>query len=264
VPRRAGWGCGAVVHPRQRAHAVPAGLAPERAQVGELHVGPGLDRPPRSASQVVAARHAVEQRAPSASRTRAGGRRRGPSRRPRRRTSDIQFERMRREVPVQRRVAWACSAWRQIHRRSHQASICGTCAPARRARLARGLAVHATGHRAGAVHALAGRSAGSPPGRTCAAARPGARSRGAPRPRRRCCVRPTSLSKPNSRSGEQVEEVQRVRLQDLPVVHQPAQCLAPTAARRGRPARSIALLAARWCDTGQMPHSRCTITGTSQ
>ena len=27
---------------------------------------------------------------------------------------------------------------------------------------------------------------------------------------------------------------------------------------------SIALLAARWCDTGQMPHRRCTITGTSQ
>ena len=27
--------------------------------------------------------------------------------------------------------------------------------------------------------------------------------------------------------------------------------------------RSIALLAARWCDTGQMPHSRCTMTGTS-
>ena len=28
--------------------------------------------------------------------------------------------------------------------------------------------------------------------------------------------------------------------------------------------RSIAFAAARWCDTGQMPHRRCTMTGTSQ
>ena len=35
-----------------------------------------------------------------------------------------------------------------------------------------------------------------------------------------------SASKPNSRSGrDQVEEVQRVRLEDLPVVHQPAHLL---------------------------------------
>jgi hypothetical protein len=60
----------------------------------------------------------------------------------------------------------------------------------------------------------------------------------------------------------EVEEVQGVRLQHLAVVHQAAQLLG--AGREVAPSGSSALQAARWCDTGQMPHRRCTITGTSQ
>jgi CBS-domain-containing membrane protein len=62
----------------------------------------------------------------------------------------------------------------------------------------------------------------------------------------------------------QVKEVQRVRLQDLPVVHQPPQLLGRLGQGRAPTTRSSALLAARWWLTGQMPHRRCTITGTSQ
>jgi hypothetical protein len=62
----------------------------------------------------------------------------------------------------------------------------------------------------------------------------------------------------------QVEEVQGVRLQHLAVVHQPPQLLGAGRRTVMPSARSSALQAARWCDTGQMPHRRCTITGTSQ
>jgi hypothetical protein len=61
----------------------------------------------------------------------------------------------------------------------------------------------------------------------------------------------------------EVKEMQHMALHHLSVMHQPAHLL-----RRGRDSStptimSIALAAARWWLTGQMPHSRCTITGTS-
>jgi hypothetical protein len=62
----------------------------------------------------------------------------------------------------------------------------------------------------------------------------------------------------------QVEEVQRVRLQDLAVVHQPADLLGGRRQRGRADHRVHRLGGGEVVETGQMPHSRCTITGTSQ
>ncbi len=77
--------------------------------------------------------------------------------------------------------------------------------------------------------------------------------------------RPTSLSKPNSRSGDdEMEEMQRVALHDLPVMQQAAQLLGGRRQRCVTGDKIHRLGRRQMMQTGQMPQSRCTTTGASQ
>ena len=211
----------AVVHPRQRTHAVPTGLAPLGAQVGELHVGPGLDGF-FDQIQVVVHWHAiVQQRALGVAHAQGAVIQlqcaSWPHQRHPARTDGA-------KVPVQP-GRLGVQRGRQLHGTlapiQHLRHLCGQCI----ALLARGLAVHATRHRTGAVHALA---AGHTDHLLTKFAQQHALARNVGV---RCghaqdvALRGLAVKSQQQVGRGQVEEMQRMGLHDLSVVHEPTHHL---------------------------------------
>ena len=211
----------AVLEPRQRAHAVPAGLGPERAAVGELHVGPGLDRlvDQLAVALVLEAIHrdaavglAQAQRAVVQLHRAAGA---DEGHHGRRRFAEVLIGG--RQTGVQ--------ALRQLHRRLGPGQHLGQLRAQRVAVFARHGAVHATGHRAGAVHPLA---RGDADHLLAELAQHHALARGLGVGQGHAddvALRDVGTEAEQQVGRGQVEEVQRVALNDLAVMHQPADAV---------------------------------------
>ena len=211
----------AVLQPRQRADTVPAGLGAERAAVGELHVGPGLDRlvdqlavalvletvHREAAVGLAQAQRAVVQLHGAAGAD-EGHHGRG------------RFA----EVFVRGRQA-GVQPLGQVHRGLGPGQHLGQLGAQGVAVLARDGAVHAAGHRARAVHPLAGRDADH---LLAELAQHHALARGlgvGHRDADDVALRDVGVEAEQQVGRGQVEEVQRVALHDLAVVHQAADAV---------------------------------------